>query len=362
MKIAFLGDIALIGKYDLTTNPFAIERLKILEEKLSEYDYVIANLETPLTEKTKTMICKSMHLRTPIINVDLLKFLHINAVTLANNHIHDFGTEGLIDTIKALEKNGIEWFGANSKSLIKEIKGEKVCFSGFCCYSTNATGYIMNKGQIGVNTLTYEKIMKQLDNDKENNAFSVFSIHWGTEHTNYPMYEHLCLAKKIAMKKDVLIHGHHPHVIQGIQKINGSLVAYSLGNCLFDDCASINGAFILKQNENNKKSFILEAEIKKGKINNYNYIGFKDEDKGIIFFDVTQEMRLISEKLNNINDLSLYNKIRKEQFDKAVLEKIGNRDLSWFISRLNYYSIGARLIAIFIKEKFKNEVKKFVGE
>ena len=49
MKMAFLGDIALIGKYDLTKNPLVKDRLKVLAEKLSKYDYVVGNLESPLT-------------------------------------------------------------------------------------------------------------------------------------------------------------------------------------------------------------------------------------------------------------------------------------------------------------------------
>lgn len=62
MKIAFLGDIALIGRYDLTKNPDARDRLKVLSEKLAQYDYVVDNLEFPLTNKDKTKVCKSMYL------------------------------------------------------------------------------------------------------------------------------------------------------------------------------------------------------------------------------------------------------------------------------------------------------------
>jgi len=246
MKIAFLGDIALIGKYDLTKNLRAKDRLNVMAEKLAKYDYVIANLESPLTNKNNTLVCKSMHLRTPNVNVELLKHLHINAVSLANNHSYDFEKKGLEDTIKVLDSNGIEWFGANSKHILKEINGKRVCFSGFCCYSTNGTGYIETGKNGGINPLTYDNIMNQLNVDKENEAFSIMSFHWGDEHTNYPKYEHIRVAEIIANKKDVIICGHHPHIIQGVEKIKNSLVAYSLGNCLFDDCISITGSFVLK--------------------------------------------------------------------------------------------------------------------
>jgi len=280
MRIAFLGDIALIGKYDLTLKPNAKDRLINLAKKLKNYDYIVGNLESPITKSIKTCICKSMHLRSSLESVEILKFLNIDAVSLANNHIYDFGKKGLKDTIKILEDNGIEWFGINSKQLIKKIESENICFSGFCCYSTNGIGYKM-KRKIGINTLTYDNVLKQLDHDEKNNMFSVLSFHWGTEHTNYPMYSHILLARKLAVKKNIIIHGHHPHVIQGVKKINGSLVAYSLGNCLFDDCTSLKGNFSLKQNRDNKKSFILEVEIKDGEIINYDFHGFKDEEVGI---------------------------------------------------------------------------------
>ena len=362
MKIAFLGDIALIGKYDITKNPNAKNRLKKLSAKLAEYDYVIGNIESPLTNEDKTMVCKSIHLKTPTVNVELLKYLHIDAVSLANNHSYDFGKKGLKDTIKVLDNNGIEWFGANSKYLLKEIDGEKVCFSGFCCYSTNGIGYIETVKNEGINPLTYDNIMNQLDIDRENEAFSIMSFHWGDEHTNYPKYEHICLAEKIAKKKDVLICGHHPHIIQGVEKIKNSLVAYSLGNCLFDDCISITGSFALKQNLNNKKSFIFEVEIENASITGHRYHGFKDEEKGLIFFDIDSELNQISKPLKEIDNIHEYEEVRKSQINKVIQEKFGKHDFKWFINRLNYYSMGTYIAAKFRKKKYLQEVEKFLGD
>src|SRR5690554_6736270 len=198
MKLAFLGDIALIGKYDLTNNPLVKKRLYTLSEKLQDYDYVVANLETPLTDKTTSWIPKSMHLRSPLLNVELLKYLNIHAVSLANNHIYDYGKKGLMDTISCLENHGIEWFGANSKKLVKSFNGNNVCFSGFCCYSTNGAGYIEKRKSSGINTLSWENVKSQIEKDKKNELLSIFSFHWGREHTNYPNYEHMLLSKKLA--------------------------------------------------------------------------------------------------------------------------------------------------------------------
>lgn len=360
MKIAFLGDIAFIGKYDFTENRDAENRLEVLAEKLSEFDYVIANLETPFTDRDKSIICKSMHLKSAPINVELLKYLHINAVSLANNHTCDFGINGLKDTIAVLENNQIEWFGANSKSLLQYINGEYISFSGYCCYSTNGTGYMTGRKRQGINHLTYDRIMMQLELDREREAFSCLSIHWGDEYTNYPNYEHICLAKKIARQKDVVICGHHPHVIQGIQKINHSVVSYSLGNCLFDDCVSITKRLEVRQTNENRKFYILEVEIEDGVILGQKYHGMQEDEKGLVNFDITEELYKISQALNEINDIQEYKEKRNEQIHKVILKKFGKHNLVWYRNRLNYYSIGAYISAIIRKIKYLQVVRNFV--
>lgn len=359
MKIAFLGDIALIGKYDVTVNKNAEKRIALLANKLKEYDYVVANLESPLTHKLSSLFPKSMHLRSAPENIKLLKKLNINAVSLANNHIYDFGKKGLNDTIKILDANDIEWFGVHQKDLIKNIDGEKISFGGYCCYSTNGYGYTEGYRRRGINTLTLNALKKRLLQDQKNDSFSIFSIHWGEEHTNYPNLEHINLVKKVSTQGKFLIHGHHTHTIQGIQKDGDSLISYSQGNCLFDDCTSINGKLHLKQNSENKRSFILDVEIEDGEISEYKTVGFIDKDEGIFFEDLNPEIEAFSMALSSLDDVNQYNKRRENQIKRTMKSKFGKRDIYWLASRLNYYSIGARLSAILRKKKYLKEIKKW---
>lgn len=233
MKIALLGDIALIGNYDLSINQGAYLRLRTLKKELEKYDYVVANLESPLTSLVESFIPKSMHLRSNPINVDILRYLNIDAVTIANNHINDFGKKGIQETIKILDSNGIQWYGLNGKNLRIEMEDVKISFSGYCCLSSNPTGK-------GVNILNFEQVTRSLEDDKKDGYQSVLSIHWGREHSNYPNSEHISLVRKITSLYDVVIHGHHPHVIQPLLKFDRSIVAFSLGNCIFDDMVSLN--------------------------------------------------------------------------------------------------------------------------
>lgn len=359
MKVALLGDIALVRQYDKSLGDNVEKKLGELKKMLSQSDYVIANLESPLTDKTNSLVCKSMHLRSSTKNVEILKYLGIDAVTLANNHILDFGRKGLEDTIRVLDSAGIAWYGIDEKGIYLD-KSEKISLSGFCCYSTHGVGYAGNKKR-GLNTLTMEHVLEQAVNDEEKGYVSLISVHWGLEHTNYPAFEHIRLAEKITKKNQVIIHGHHPHTVQGIQwKENGSVIAYSLGNAIFDTTTSINGKFTVGMNEQNRKSFVLYIDIVNGNIEGYSCQGFYIGEDGIIPYSINEELGKISEQLSDVSDVPQYESMRMEQYKKIIRSKFGKHDLKWALSRLNYYSLGAKMMSGNITRKYEKEKIKFM--
>lgn len=351
MKIAFVGDIALIGKYDLMKNPCAKSSLEEIAKFLKGYDYVIGNLESPLTDRTWSTIPKSMHLRSPKVNVELLKFININIVSLANNHSYDFGRKGIEDTIDILRKNGIEYFGIDNKS----ISINNLTLRGFCCYSTNAVGYNSPSNKKGVNTLDYNEVIKQIEQDKESKKITLLSIHWGDEHTNYPKNDHIQFARLLSEKNKIILSGHHPHVVQGIENVNNSIIAYSQGNFCFDDCEAITGTGLkLIQNEENKESFILEINILNNKIDSYQTIGIKEIDTRIVFNPIDTKLTKISEELTNILDLNIYQEKRILQYSDPQfrIKKFGKKNFKWYIKRLNYYAIGAYILGKINRQKY----------
>ncbi|WP_416327615.1 CapA family protein [[Eubacterium] hominis] len=359
MKIALLGDMALISNFDLTKNDKkSIEvNLSFLKDKLNEYDYVIANLETPLTNKRKSLMCKSMHLRSDPINVDILKYLKVNAVSIANNHMLDFGKQGLLDTIKILEENNIEWYGAFNKSLLKKFNDVSLSLSGYCCYSTNAIG-------IGkyINELSLNNLCKQMEFDKKNNAISLLSLHWGLEHTNYPSFDQIKIVQKINKYNDYIIHGHHSHTIQGYQRSdNKKICFYSLGNAIFDDCISINDKKKVELTDENKKTFIAGLNIDNEKIR-FKGIGIQFNQYKASPFDIDYELNKLSNSLKGIERKEQYvdiENLRNKQISKTIDKKFGKKDLKWVLQRLNYYSIGSFLLGKIRVEKYKKIMEKF---
>ena len=115
MKIALLGDIALFGRLSYKSSQDIDYYFEEVSSFLETMDYVVGNLETPFSVKKKTSGAKSAYIYSDVENIKILKSLHIKAVSLANNHMFDFGKEGYEVTKRLLNENGIEWFGTEGK-------------------------------------------------------------------------------------------------------------------------------------------------------------------------------------------------------------------------------------------------------
>src|SRR5690554_717673 len=112
MKILITGDFCPINRADI----FNIDSKKVLDrgfqDILNQSDINITNLECPLTNSSKAISKTGPALKAHPNNIKLLKAMGFNLVTLANNHIMDYGSEGLKDTLDILEKNQIDYVGA----------------------------------------------------------------------------------------------------------------------------------------------------------------------------------------------------------------------------------------------------------
>lgn len=351
MKLAMLGDLALIGKWSVQNERWQEDLLE-LKHILAEYDYVIANLESALTTKNRSWVAKSMHLRSNPDNVEILKFLGISAVSLANNHILDFGKSGLQETIAVLDQAGIAWYGINGKCLHIHNQNDRVCISGFCCYSTNLISKI---GSYRINLLSPASVMKQLQVDNRNDEYSIVSMHWGIEHIHAPSCDHIKLANQMLEFKPCSIHGHHPHVLQGIQKKQNGIVAYSLGNCLFDDAVSLNQKVVVKQYAENKETLLVGLDFKNSHVQEYMYIGLSDAEVGIRKDDaIIGKVESYSNELIDIYNIEEYERARKEKFNRSIQAKFHKESKwKWLISRMTYYAIGAKLLTVKNRHLYK---------
>ncbi len=359
IKVALLGDIAFFGKHCVNNNPDIYTYFKSVKEQLSKYDFVIGNLETPFRKaNAKTYGSKSAHIGADFENIELLKYLGVGIVNLANNHIFDFGESAFKDTLKLLDESSIQYFGTfNQTDLIIEKEGNKIYLNGYCCYSTNPLGL----GKNGINKFNFLDVKKQLMDNYAKNLNSIFSVHAGQEHVNYPNYDHLYLARELANVAPYVYYGHHPHVLQGIEDNKNSVIAHSLGNFCFDDVyTSMSKEPLIKQTENNKSSVILEIHYEDNKIVGHSEVPiFLGEDEIVVGKEeIIANLKKYSEYLNT--EKSEYIAFRNGLFANYITERKNMRNFNWYIKRLRFKSVKMILNSRKNTKNYFENVKSFV--
>lgn len=181
-------------------------------------DLTVANMEGTLTtsndRQQKTFAFKGDPSYTEILTRG-----GVEATNLANNHSHDYGDQSYEDTIQYLEAAGITTFGYD-RTAVMDVKGIKVGLIGI---------YELKDG-LGRQQQVIDTIQKVKDQGAQ---VIIVSFHWGTEKSNIPDDIQKTLAHLAIDQGADLVVGHHPHVLQGIEKYQGKNIVYSLGNFCF---------------------------------------------------------------------------------------------------------------------------------
>lgn len=243
IRLLFAGDLYLTellqDKYRRTgIQAAATEELLTF---LQEGDLFILNQEFPFGTTGEAMEEKEYTFRVPPDLVSVPVDLGVDLVTLANNHILDFGRGPLTETLKALEGAGIAHVGAGedldaAKALKTfEIQGKTLGFLGASRVipegSWNASRY--NSGVF--TTYDATQLVEEIRKAKESCDFVVVLVHWGIERNTFPEdYQKTLACQYIDAGADVVI-GSHPHVLQGIEYYQGRPIFYSLGNFIFSN-------------------------------------------------------------------------------------------------------------------------------
>ena len=340
MRIALLGDIALIGRYDRTVTNDVDNRIDVIKSIVSDCDYVIANLESPLTTVQSTIACKGVYLRSDPVNVATLSQIGVTHVTLANNHIFDYGKKGAFETIKTLNQAGIMYVGLNNPAVKLSKENSTVLLDGFCCLSANALRYGTKSDH--VKTLTDETMEAFLKEARREDALPIASVHFGIEGLHYPSDEHMHFFRSYAEKYKYILHGNHPHAIQGYETWNQSLLIYSHGNLCFDETPITSIHNIPKETDEERKCFISILQIEKNNIVSHTTIPLSDlpdgklrvaPETGTELKKYISALREPAKEIQNRRD-------SEKQFQRTALQQ---KDLRFFLDRMNYKYIGAYL-------------------
>lgn len=358
MKIALLGDIAFFGKFDILKNRSIKEYFAQVSDYLSGFDYVIGNLETPLISDSRPYGFKSAHIKAHPVNIELLLYLNIGIVNLANNHMLDYGREGYESTVKLLREKNIRYFGIDDKDTYLEDSNNKIVLHGYCCYSTNPVGIYKGR-KSGINRLDVNEVKNNMRHFYKSGYSNIVSFHLGQEHVNYPNYDHMIMARQLAEVCPYVFYGHHPHVVQGIEEVDESLIAYSLGNFCFDDVYTPKSSRpLIRQSDNNKSSIILILNYIDNHLVNYEPVGiFAGEKKLIVNYNKSVENVMKYSEAFSLN-ASMYTSRRNEMLSKYLQSRKQTRDLNWYAKRLKPASAWMLLASHRNKYLYKKHVLK----
>jgi poly-gamma-glutamate synthesis protein (capsule biosynthesis protein) len=225
--VLFVGDIMLDRgvEYLMKKNSIYYPFQKI-SHFLRGIDIVFANLEGPVVKNPPEFSDNSLKFAFSPEIIEGVFWSNFNLFSLANNHTLDMGKEGLKETKDWLKKYQINFVGnpltSSSDNPDSFFSRENITFLAF-----NRIFPFITKEEEIIKTIKKAKSLKP-DN------FLILSLHWGKEYelTNSPAQQ--SLAHKIIEAGADLIIGHHPHVVQNIEKYQGKLIFYSLGNFIFD--------------------------------------------------------------------------------------------------------------------------------
>jgi poly-gamma-glutamate synthesis protein (capsule biosynthesis protein) len=219
-----------VGDVALDTGPEG-RPLAVLDLFRGHADLMVANLETVLSRRTAGAVEKAVLLRADPGRARWLAAAGVSVVCVANNHTLDFGAAGFTDTLAALEEAGVTAAGrAGEDGAARPVVVPAGALRlGFLAYTeaaprgaaTPIAGFAAAAAAADVRALR--------------NACDavVVHIHGGVENCRYPSPGQVAASRALLDAGATLVLGHHPHVVQGVERRGDGLIAYSLGNFQF---------------------------------------------------------------------------------------------------------------------------------
>lgn len=233
MKTLFLGDICptvvnahLFRQEDIQT--LFTDAVEIFRDR----DFTVANLECALTESDKPIRKIGGNQKAPAQTANVLKKLGVDLCALSNNHIMDFGAEGIRDTLRELEKAELQYTGfgenyaASRKNFLLEKDGETICIITVCeheyCYAT--------EDRMGARPFDEYDTMDDIEAAKKSAHRVIVLFHGGKEYCQYPSPRLRKLCQAMVRHGADLVLCQHSHCVGTYEQYQGGHILYGQGN------------------------------------------------------------------------------------------------------------------------------------
>ena len=277
-----------------------------LYKELRKCNYLLFNLEAPLTNVSQPIEKCGPNLAIPQSAIDGLKKMNPYFYTLANNHIKDQGDQGILDTINIFEQNQIAYAGVGrNKNDVKkyhvfEIKGIKI--GVYCCCEHEFS--CVKDDEAGANP--YDPLYS-FDDVEHLSSFVDFMIvlyHGGKENYRYPTPNMQKVFRKFSEKGANVVIGQHSHCIGCAEKYNNNLLIYGQGNFIFD----------ASEREEWQTSLLVKLELKvnQNKVCDFsiNYIPIIKSHNIIRMATQSEKIKILSDFEKRSNELNDEKKIK----------------------------------------------------
>jgi poly-gamma-glutamate synthesis protein (capsule biosynthesis protein) len=238
ITLAFAGDVHFAGRVArLLADPATT--FGPITSVLRSADFTVVNLETPVTSRGRPQP-KSYHFTTTPAAFTALRDAGVDLVTVANNHILDYGQVGLADTLAAAKAAHFPYVGAGANAAaawapyVITINGAKIAIVGVSQVAELASSWVATAQRPGeANAINLGQTLAAVRAAKRIARIVIVFMHWGTEGTACPDQNQLSLAPKLAGAGASIIIGSHAHMLQGSGWLGHTFVAYGMGNFLW---------------------------------------------------------------------------------------------------------------------------------
>ena len=273
--LSFVGDVSLADnwfiapKYDERGGINGVLSSDILK-LMKASDLMVANSEFTVSNRGSKLPNKLYTFRAKPERLSIYSEMGVDMVTLANNHVYDYGDEAFLDMLDSFDEYKIPHIGAGhniseaKKPYYFIINGYKFAFVS----ATRAEKYIMTPGatedSLGVfRCYDPTQLINTIKELRLKNDYVIPIVHFGKEDSHELEDEQVSSAKAyIDAGADVVV-GHHAHTLQGIEIYNDKPIIYNLGNFLFNDLVVDTAVFQIKLNENGEMEYYMIPAIQK---------------------------------------------------------------------------------------------------
>lgn len=235
MRISICGDVCPVKTNDLFVGGDIEGLFHDVPTVFKDSDRVLVNLEAALTNSEYTITKKGPNVKGSPVCAKVLKEIGVTDCGICNNHIFDYGVEGALETIEALDTYGIQYTGFGSdyeaarKNLIMEKDGLKVAVIAVCeheyCYSL--------ENRMGARGYDPYDTMEDIRKAKEENDYVIVTYHGGKEQSIYPSPRLRKACQAMVKNGADVVLCQHSHCIGCYEEYQGAHILYGQGNFHF---------------------------------------------------------------------------------------------------------------------------------